>query len=63
METPNQKFYIVFYSDNGGREDCSVYYSWLTQATSKQAAIKKVIASEGLDQDDDLDAEAMTLIV
>lgn len=55
------KFYLVFYSDKGNREDCNVYYSWLTQAGSKQAAINKVAAD--IDEDASmLEAEYMKLI-
>lgn len=51
------KYFLVFYADNGGREDCSVYYSFLTKAASKTAAIEKVRTKEDLGPDADLDAE------
>lgn len=58
---PNLKFFLVFYKDNGNREDCSVYYSWLTQAATRQAAIQKVAVKESADPAD-LDAEIMKLV-
>lgn len=56
-----KKYYLVFYSDNGNREDCNVYYSWLTRAETKRAAIKRVAEREGLDIDA-LDADKMNLV-
>lgn len=35
-------FYLVFYDDDGSREACSVFYSWLVQAKSMEEAINKV---------------------
>lgn len=56
------KFFLVFYPDNGSREDCSVYYSWLTLAKNRDEAIKKV--ADDIDEEvDNLDAEKMDIIL
>ena len=38
-------YYLVFYSDNGNREDCNVYYSNLVIADDEDDAIDKYISS------------------
>ncbi len=39
------KYYLVFTSDNGNNEDCSVYYSSLVFAKDEDEAIDKLIAT------------------
>lgn len=46
-----QKIYIVFYRDDGNREDCSVYYCWLVKATSDAEAKLKVVAKGDIFED------------
>lgn len=56
------RFYLVFYSsDSGAREDFNVFYSWLTQASSRREAIAKVAKHIGEDASR-LGAELMKLI-
>lgn len=58
----NLKYFLVFYKDNGGREDCSVYYSWLViDKDNKQDAIKKVCDKYDIEEEY-LDAEEMNPI-
>jgi len=42
MDKPKNKYkyWIVFYNDEGNREDCSVFYSYLVKAKTKKGAIK-----------------------
>lgn len=55
------KYYLVFYADKGNREDCNVYYCWLTRAKTKRAAIKRVAEREELEIDA-LDADKTCLV-
>jgi hypothetical protein len=54
-------YYLVFYKDNGDREGANVYYSWLTQETSKRRAILIVAIKMNISSSD-LEAEKMDLI-
>lgn len=37
------KYFLVFYDDDGSREACSVFYSWLVKASSEEEAIQKYL--------------------
>ena len=44
------KPFLVFYADNGSREACSVYYSWLVlDVATADNAVAKVAAAKGID--------------
>lgn len=55
------KYFLIFYSDNGGREDCSVYYSTLVIAKDKKEAMDKYIAAENLSADEISELEALEM--
>lgn len=59
MKTKQKSYWLVFFADNGSREDCSVYYSWLVRAASAEQAIARVIRDEG---EGDFGAQQMTLL-
>ena len=63
-DTGELHFYLVFYADDGNREDCSVYYSVLVKARNKATAIE--LGNAHHFQVDNptkhLDAEKMTVI-
>ena len=57
----HQLLWIVFYKDEGNREDCSVYYCFHTLAKDKKEAIEKVAKAKGCEEGR-LDAEMVQLI-
>lgn len=59
----NNKFYLVFTPDNGDREDCNVFYSYLVQAHNKQEAFMKLDTELGYNEGhQEWQAREMTLI-
>lgn len=48
-EPKEESYWLVFYDDHGNREDCSVFYSWLTKATCRPDAIAKMRNKTGDD--------------
>jgi hypothetical protein len=40
MAQKNKNIWLVFGKDEGNRDDCNVYYSWLVIAKDKKTALK-----------------------